>query len=192
MSAADAGAPRRGAALLLVLAAVACGRPEPDAGGTGAGGSPPPAAGAPPGGRTGGVAAPGDEAPADSAACPSDGRWRPCSVVERLERAGLVPAPRPDTLRVPFLTPPGVGWEVARVQLRVFLYDDPAVARREGLALDPFTASPRGARHPWPAKATLVRSANLIAILLSDNDRQIERVQLALEAGPPQPEPPAP
>jgi hypothetical protein len=122
-------------------------------------------------------------ASADSAACPKDGRWRTCSVVERLERAGLVPLARTDTLRVAFLTPPGAGWDVARVQLRVFLYDDPTLARREGLALDPFTVAPRGQRHPWPAKATLVRSANLVAVLLSDNDRQIERVQLALEAG---------
>jgi hypothetical protein len=33
-----------------------------------------------------------------------------------------------------------------------------------------------------------VRSENLIAVILADNERQIERVQLALEAGPPVPE----
>lgn len=180
---------RRSACLVrLALVApllAACGGESGDAGG---GRGAPGAAGAPAAAGAVAVGAGTAAAPDDSAACPKDGRWRACSVVERLERAGLVPVVRPDTLRVPFLTPPGAGWDVARVRLHVFLYDDPALARQEGLALDPFTVAPRGQRHAWPAKATLVRSANLVAVLLSDNDRQIERVQLALEAGPPQPD----
>jgi hypothetical protein len=173
-------------ALSALSALGACGDDGDRAGGRGA--QQPRASDASRQGAQSGADAAASGASADSAACPKDGRWRTCSVVERLERAGLVPLARTDTLRVAFLTPPGAGWDVARVQLRVFLYDDPTLARREGLALDPFTVAPRGQRHPWPAKATLVRSANLVAVLLSDNDRQIERVQLALEAGPPQAE----
>jgi hypothetical protein len=37
-----------------------------------------------------------------------------------------------------------------------------------------------------------VRSANLVAVLLMQNEHQIERVRLALEAGPPQRNPDRP
>jgi hypothetical protein len=124
----------------------------------------------------------------DSAACPKDGRWRACSVAERLRRAGLVPHAGPDTATLPFLTPKGQVWTVSRAELRVFLYDDPAQAVREAQALDRIRVAPRGESFTWPAPATLIQSGNMVAVLLSTNDRQVERVQLALEAGPPQPD----
>jgi hypothetical protein len=126
----------------------------------------------------------------DTLACPKDGRWRPCSLADRLQRAGLVPHVRPDTARLPFLTPAGQVWTVARAELRIFLYADAAQAAREAGALDPIRVAPRGGSYQWPAPAVLIHSANLIAVLLSPNARQAERVQLALEAGPPQPEAP--
>jgi hypothetical protein len=124
----------------------------------------------------------------DTLACPKDGRWRPCSVADRLQRAGLVPRAGADTTRLPFLTPPGQVWRVAQAELRVFLYEDAAAAAREADALDPIRVAPRGGSYAWPAPAVLVHSANMVAVLLSPNGRQAERVQLALEAGPPQPE----
>ncbi|GLC25561.1 hypothetical protein [Roseisolibacter agri] len=123
--------------------------------------------------------------------CPKDGRWRTCSITKRLTDAGLIPHQLPDTTRVPFLTPAGASWTVSKVDLRVFLYDSVAQADREAQALDPIRVAPRGGSYAWPAPATLVHSGNLIAVLLSENARQVERVQLALEAGPPQPEGPA-
>lgn len=131
---------------------------------------------------------PGDRPTSD---CPRDGRWRTCSITKRLTDAGLVPHQLPDTTRVPFLTPAAASWTVSKVDLRVFLYDSVAQADREALALDPIRVAPRGGSYAWPAPATLVHSGNLIAVLLSANARQVERVQLALEAGPPQPEGPA-
>lgn len=126
-----------------------------------------------------------------AADCPRDGKWRACSITKRLEDAGLVPHQLPDTTRVPFLTPAGSTWSVSQVELRIFLYDSVAQADREALALDPIRVAPRGGTHAWGSPAVLVHSANLIAVLLSQSDRQTERVQLALEAGPPQPEGPA-
>jgi hypothetical protein len=120
--------------------------------------------------------------------CPKDGRWRACSLTKRLQDAGLVPHQLPDTARIPFLTPAGSTWSVSKVELRVFLYEDAAQADREALAIDPIRVAPRGGTHAWPAPATLVHSGNMIAVLLSENARQVERVQLALEAGPPQAE----
>ena len=126
--------------------------------------------------------------PQPASDCPKDGKWRTCSIAKRLTDAGLVPHQLPDTTRVPFLTPAAASWTVSKVDLRVFLYDSVAQADREALALDPIRVAPRGGSYAWPAPATLVHSGNLIAVLLSENARQVERVQLALEAGPPQPE----
>ena len=126
----------------------------------------------------------------DSTACPKDGQWRPCGIEDRLKRAGLVPHVRPDTARLPFLTPAGRVWTVSKAELRVFLYDDPAQALREAQALDRIRVAPRGGSYAWPLPATLIQSGNMVAVLLSENERQAERVQLALEAGPPQAETP--
>ncbi len=126
----------------------------------------------------------------DTTACPKDGRWRPCGIEDRLKRAGLVPHVRPDTTRLPFLTPVGQVWTVSKAELRVFLYDDPAQALQEAQALDRIRVAPRGESYAWPVPATLIQSGNMVAVLLSENARQVERVQLALEAGPPQAETP--
>lgn len=144
-------------------------------------------------------AAPGVEAaPAPAAAgargpsaCLHDGRWRPCAIVERLERAGLVIHTDTGQTRVPFLTPVGAHYTASQADLRVFLYDDARLADREALALDRFSAVPRGSTFRWPQPATVIHSGNLVAILLSANARQVERIQLALEAGAPQADGPA-
>ena len=59
--------------------------------------------------------------------------------------------------------------------------------RRDVAALDTTRVAPHGGTYAWPATPTFVHSANLAAVLLTPNERQIERIQLALEAGPPQP-----
>jgi len=40
-------------------------------------------------------------------------------------------------------------------------------------------------RREWPLPPTLITSNNLVAVLVSDNARLIERVQLAITAGLP-------
>lgn len=182
----------RAVAGLLVLVAAACGGDAPRDGAPrdgapGAGAAAPAAPAAP-------IARLDAAVEGDSAACPTDGVWRHCSVAERLRKAGLVPHRRAGTTTLPFLSTPGVIYDVRHVAVHAFVYADSAAARRDGDALDPIRVAPRGGTHAWPERATLVRSGNLIAVLLSSNDRQIERVQLGLEAGAPRPEsaPPRP
>lgn len=127
----------------------------------------------------------------DSATCPKDGRWRHCSVADRLRRAGLVPHRRPGVARLPFLSVGGAVYDVSRAEVRAFVYATDDAARRDGRALDAIRVAPRGGSFAWPAPATLVRSGNLVAVILTENGRQAERLQLALEAGAPQPEGPA-
>jgi hypothetical protein len=47
------------------------------------------------------------------------------------------------------------------------------------------TIARRGAPATWPAPAWLITSNNLVAVLVSDNARLVERVQLAITAGLP-------
>lgn len=185
---------RRAAGTLCALCALAaaCSPADRRADGRAAAG-----AGTAPGVAAGGSATtgPGGLAPGRSrAACPHDGRWRACSVTERLDQAGLVP--RADTapaLRVPFLSGRDTVLRLGRGALHAFIYDDTARLARDVAALDTVRVAPRGGAFAWgDAPPTLVRSANLVAVLLTPNERQIERVQLALQAGPPQRNPDAP
>jgi len=117
--------------------------------------------------------------------CPATGAWATCSVEKRLRDAGLVPALAPDTVRHDFLSVPGRSYTLGRAELQVFLYPDSATVARDVAALDTVRVAPKAEAARWQVRPTFIRSANLIALLISTNERQIERVQLTLTAGPP-------
>lgn len=110
--------------------------------------------------------------------------WRACSVLDRLERAGLAPQER-GIVRQPFFTVEGRVYVLGDAELQTFIFPDPAAAATQTAALDSVRVSPPTMSIAWRRKPTLIRSANLVAILLSDDERQTERVALALEAGLP-------
>lgn len=120
--------------------------------------------------------------------CPPTGLWALCSVQKRLERAGFVLIKLPDTARQPagFRIRP-ISYKVGRSTLEVFLYQDEKSLEKDWTQLDSATASPRGAAPAWSAPATLVRSANLAAVFLTESAEEAERLALALTAGAPQP-----
>lgn len=135
----------------------------------------------------------GDSGAPGAPACPHDGRWRACSVAERLEQSGLVP--HRDTappLPVPFLSAPDTVFRLGLGTVHAFVYADTARLARDVASMDTVRVAPRGGSFAWPAPPTFVRSANLVAVLLTPNARQVERVQLALGAGPPQRNPDRP
>lgn len=155
-----------------------------------------------------GCAAPRGDSPTDSAraagvtpeptpgvdasgapACPMEGNWTPCAVEERLKRAGVVIDKQADPVLHPFLSVPGTSYHVgtAEHELEVFLYPSAAARAQDTKALDSATVSPRGTRVSWRTPPTLVVSNNLAAIILSLNDRTVERLTLALAAGLPEP-----
>ena len=118
--------------------------------------------------------------------CPATGQWQLCSVLERLDRAGL--APRQDSGRVTEapLSSPGVAIQLGRSELRIFLYADRVAREQDQAKLD--RARYVSATDPLSMKAepTLITTENLLAILRSRSDHQRERVSDALTAGPPQ------
>jgi len=121
-------------------------------------------------------------------ACPRTGQWALCSVEKRLEQSGFVVIPVKGQAphRAGFSVLPAV-YTLGRSRLEVFLYASPAAAARDVAGLDTTTAAPRGALNHWAIPPTFVRSANLIAIFLTESPVQGERLTLALTAGAPQP-----
>jgi hypothetical protein len=120
--------------------------------------------------------------------CPRTGQWAMCSIEKRLIQSGfvLVPVKERPVRRDGFSVLPSA-YQLGRSRLEVFLYPNPAAAARDVAGLDTLTGSPRGSRGTWGASPTFVRSANLIAILLTDSQAKADRLSLALTAGAPQP-----
>lgn len=123
------------------------------------------------------------------ASCPRDGRWHACSVERRLSQSGLRPVLEPDSVGgIPGVAGEALCWRLGRQQLRVVLLADSMAARAAMDGMDSLRAAPRGdTTIMWPDRATLLRSANAIGVLLGGSDRTVERVTDALLAGPPQP-----
>ena len=122
--------------------------------------------------------------------CPATGAWAPCSVIERLERAGLAPKRDTAVVQVKPLTQQGIRMTVGSAQLDVFIYADVSARLRDERRLDRKEFVEPGESPSMRREPTLIRNANLLALLHSLNDHQRERVADALTAGPPQPVPP--
>ena len=117
--------------------------------------------------------------------CVSEGDWRSCSIEKRLTDAGFVPikkGPAPTGI----FPVEGTSYALGNAELHVYVFSS-AKAREQAIAaIDTATVSRRGATpQPWPMPPTLIVSNNLAAVLISDNARQVERVQNAIRAGLP-------
>jgi hypothetical protein len=71
--------------------------------------------------------------------------------------------------------------------MEVFIYPNESAVSADVAKIDTVFAAPRGTRGTWGLIPTFVRSANLAAVLLTDNATQAERFTLAITAGAPQP-----
>jgi hypothetical protein len=167
-------ASRSGMSVLLLVVAAACGKSDG------------PANDSPRSATT--PAAPAAVANADPRKpdCPRTGHWAACHVRERLIRSGLVPR---DTSReaLPALGAKPAVYRLGRGALAVYLFADSAARAREAAKLD----TVKFVRAPQPptmmSEATVIENDNLLALLFSKNEQQIERVSDALMAGAPQP-----
>jgi hypothetical protein len=158
-------------AIALVVAVVACGKSNAPASSEAA--APPPMAASVQGGG----------------GCPANGAWAECSVLYRLERAGL--APKVDSTGKP--DEPALGGQPMLIkiglsaQLEVHLYADSASRIAAAGKLDRSQFVNGTQPQTIKRERTLVESANLVGLLTSINTHQRERVSDALSAGPPQP-----
>jgi hypothetical protein len=126
-------------------------------------------------------------------ACPANGLWEQCSVLYRLDRAGL--APRLDsTEKVEEKSIGGSAGTTTFVvkigklaRLEVFLYPDSAARITDEKRLDRTQFVGPTAQQTIKRERTLMENANFVGLLTSINAHQRERVSDVLMAGPPQP-----
>ena len=119
--------------------------------------------------------------------CPRTGLWATCSVEKRLTQAGfVVRRAEGPTRRAGFAVAPAA-YTLGRSRLEVFIYPSQRSADADAAALDTVYAAPRGTTNPRGVPPTFVRNANLLAVFLTENPTQAERLTLALTAGAPQP-----
>ena len=130
--------------------------------------------------------------------CPRNSRWQPCGFEDRIFHAGLSIKATGDSARVPFLPVPGVRYRVALTDtiLAFFFKDSVALARAlaplDTIRLAPRVDSAADTTLPWPRRPVVIRSGNLLALYFSATPRQRERITLAITAGAPAPQQPAP
>jgi hypothetical protein len=132
------------------------------------------------------VGATGAAVVSSKSACPATGAWQPCSVVERLDRAGLAPRQQPGRVIEAPLSSPGLAILLGRSELRIFLYADRVARERDQARLDATRYASPDQPLSMQQAPTLIASENLLAILRSSSEHQRERVSDALTAGPPQ------
>lgn len=164
--------------LLLVFLAAGCDRPAES-------GSPPAAPVAE--GSSPAASSSSTSTSAPGTPCPRTGRWASCSLEKRLEQSGFV-LRRPkgeQPRRSGFSVQPEV-YTLGRAWLEVFIYPDENALARDLASLDTTLVAARGQKNDWEIPPRFIRSGNLMAVLLTRNEQQAERVSLAITAGPPQ------
>jgi hypothetical protein len=121
-----------------------------------------------------------------AAPCPKTGHWIDCQVRERLTRSGLAPH---DTTReaLPALGPAPFVYRLGRGGLAVYLFSDSSARLRAARTLDTVKYVRAPGAPTMVSQAMVIENDNLLGLLFSKNDQQIERVSDALTAGAPQP-----
>jgi hypothetical protein len=129
------------------------------------------------------IAAPG------SSSCPATGLWAQCSVMYRLDRAGIGPhLDSTGTIEEKALTGKSFAVKFGTTsRLEVFLYADSTARIADGKKLDRSKLVDGEATQTIKRERTLIENANLIGLLTSLNAHLRERVSDALTAGAPQP-----
>ncbi len=122
-----------------------------------------------------------------SSPCPADGWWKECSLTARLLAAGmgvrLDSAPARDSA----IAKPGLLYHIGRSTLQAFLFADSAERKAAAAKLDTSGFIDYMATQVYPPKTSMLQSANLLALLVSQSETQRQRVGDAITAGPPQP-----
>lgn len=140
---------------------------------------------------SGATSAPATQAAAAGPAgsrCPATGKWAECSVMYRLERAGL--APHVDSTATPAEKSLAGRPLVVKIglasSLELYVYPDSTARIADAKKLDRAQFVGPGAAQTINRERLLIETANLIGLLTSLNEHQRERVSDALLAGPPQ------
>ncbi|MDE3153226.1 MAG: hypothetical protein KGL93_13345 [Gemmatimonadota bacterium] len=122
-----------------------------------------------------------------SSPCPPDGSWKECNLTERLLQAGmgvrLDSAPAKDSA----IAQAGVLYHIGRATLEAYFFADSNARKAAAAKLDTSKFIDYMATQVYPPKTSMLQSANLLALLVSQNDAQRQRIGDAITAGAPQP-----
>ena len=116
--------------------------------------------------------------------CVSEGDWQQCSVAKRLTDAGYVPIEK-GAAPAGIFPVPGMTYALGRAEVHVYVFKSAKERAGAVSAIDTVAVAPKGKVPSWTMPATLITSNNVAAILVSDNDAQVERVHNAIIAGLP-------
>lgn len=119
--------------------------------------------------------------------CEHTGMWAECSLERRLKQSGFVVKKLDEKPEREGFTIKPVVYSLGSSRLEAFFYKDEKSANHDVAAIDTISVGPKGKTAAWPSPPTMIRSSNLVAVLMSQNPRQAERVMLGITAGPPQP-----
>lgn len=121
--------------------------------------------------------------------CPNTGTWAQCSLMYRLQRAGLVP--RIDSSAT--VAEKGLSGKSFVIRfsptsvMDVFLYPDSTARKTDGAKLDRHGMVSDSTPLTMAREKTLIEGDNIIAVLSSLNDQLRQRVGDAILAGAPEP-----
>jgi hypothetical protein len=119
------------------------------------------------------------------AAEPLTDKWDEPHLVERLVRSGLAPQALGGEKGESYWGVPVHAYRVGGATVRAYIFADSAARHRITDALDSLSLAPAGKTSPYPLPRLLIVQNNLAAVVLGGNERQQERVSLALSAGLP-------
>lgn len=120
-------------------------------------------------------------------ACPATGLWAECSVLDRLDRRGLAPRRDSGAVHEDPLTQPGMRVHLGRDEVEIFIYPDSASRKADEAKLDRRRFITPDQEPTLAGERTIIESANLLALLKSQDDHKRERVADDIMSGPPQP-----
>jgi hypothetical protein len=125
--------------------------------------------------------------------CLTDGLWKECSALMRLERSGF--AVRSESLTVvreDRLLIAGKRLPIARGEIRFFIYADSGSRARDQKHLDSTQFISANANPTIIHKRTLLANANILVLMDVASEANRERIANAFLAGAPQPPRPLP
>lgn len=123
-------------------------------------------------------------------ACPATGHWSSCSVVKRLESAGVAPQTTRSLPDLPRLGATPTLFKVGTSGLAIYLFADSSERAHAARSLDTNLYVSAAKELTMRGETTSIQNDNLLALLFSRSEQQRERVSDALTAGPPQPRQP--
>lgn len=124
----------------------------------------------------GAIAAGGSGAPADTVAA-NPTTWDAAAVGEALGAHGIKTLGSPSSVSQPFLSVPGLSFELLGGQLQAFMYADAGAVARDASTLDTARVQPPTMMISWRAKPTLITANNLLLILVSNDAELRDRVR---------------